>query len=1647
MQKAPLPQQRRLGTEVLEARILPAVFLVNATGDGGDASVDLGFGDGLCATIEGDCTLRAAIEEGNILGGAHTINFNIPGGGVKTLTPSTPYDLITSQVTIDGYTQPGSSPNTNPVGQGLNPVLLIEINGAGAGPGADGLYFTAGNSTVKGLVVNRFSRVGIILSGGGNNVIQGNFVGTDPTGTIARGNSDGGICITSSNDTIGGTAAADRNLVSGNAPDGICLFGANSLVQGNLIGTTVAGTSALGNAANGIIIAFGGTTNTIGGLTLSAANVISGNGVDGIIVSGPGSNLIQGNKMGTDITGELSVPNSQNGITVMGSPNNTIGGINAGSNPLDIQLALGNLISGNTGNGIKIANSTASGNLVQGNFIGLNDDGDKPLGNMQNGIFISDAPSNTIGFRPPGAGDSDTVMNVVSANQGNGIKIFGSAAASNRVSGIHIGTNLAGTAVDSAGNDLGNQANGVFIVDAPSNEITTSTTDVGAVISGNNENGIYIMGSTAAANKVNKSSIGTNKSGQLDFGNTLDGIRIESAPGTQIQNNNIAGNDQNGVRILGALAKQNAVESNLIGISAIIRNEVDGVLIETSASENTIGGSTTGKRNYIIGNAGNGIQISGASKNVVTSNNIGLNAAPNVVANGLNGILITGAATENTIGGSTATVGEAPGNVIAGNTNDGIEISGIGTVQNLVVGNLIGLKPAGEAQGNGSDGVEIVNASNNTIGGSTAGSRNIISANLNTGVFISGATATGNVVQGNSIGTDATGTLDRGNVSFGVNIESSASNQIGGLGLTDGNLISGNGNTGVRLSGANSNVVQGNLIGVDVSGGLALGNGNQGLRIDNATENVVQANVIAANASAGIRLGSANINTIRGNFIGTDSTTLLTLGNGSHGILIASGSSNNNIGAGLLFTDGNTIAHNDGAGVMVDPAFGAGTGNLFASNSIFSNATLGIDLGADGVTLNDNGDADTGSNNLQNYPVLLSAVNDATNTTISGILRSVPGSYTVELFTNSVCDLSGFGEGQTLFGSFPVVVGAGGSESFEVAFLAALLPVGTIITVTAINDATLDTSEFSECIVVITEDQFSTIDYGDAPDPSYPTLLVSNGARHVIAGGLFLGAAIDADLNGQPNATATGDDTAGVPDDEDGVVFTSSLVTGELATLTVTASAAGFLDAWVDFNDDGDWIDAGEQVFTSRALVASANSLSFDVPGGATVTDQTFARFRFSSAGGLLPTGLAINGEVEDYEVSIESPPSILLDYGDAPDPTYPTLFGSDGARHVLGSGLFLGSSVDSDANGQPNATATGDDTAGVPDDEDGVVFTSALLVGDTTTLTVTASTAGKLDAWIDFNADGDWADAGEQIFTSRTLLAGANSLSFSIPSTVTTGDTYARFRFSSTGELLPTSLAADGEVEDYLITITADVATCTDDDGDIVTIKVKGAAFIATEDCSITIEGSVSASVSIKVKAGPIGDGIVLVNEITSDGPLKSIKSGARLQDIFVAGAVGSVRAPGLQDDAVWNIAGALGSAKLGGNVTGAVIAAAALGKFQLGGNLADSWLLIGTFLGSDNAFGGDDDTFDMGTLGSFKITGAVTDSVVGVGLDFGLDDAPKGGDDIIVGGAASSVGSFSTGGTVDADSYFRAGAWLKDPKISGVTINPLTDPRFLDA
>ncbi len=356
-----------------------------------------------------------------------------------------------------------------------------------------------------------------------------------------------------------------------------------------------------------------------------------------------------------------------------------------------------------------------------------------------------------------------------------------------------------------------------------------------------------------------------------------------------------------------------------------------------------------------------------------------------------------------------------------------------------------------------------------------------------------------------------------------------------------------------------------------------------------------------------------------------------------------------------------------------------------------------------------------------------------------------------------------------------------------------------------------ENGEVEDYRVEIMDGSIAPMDWGDAPESpqpfflSYPTTKALNGAAHIIDPAIYLGAFVDAEPDGQPNAAASGDDIdlfyPSLGDDEDGVILPNTVSSGSTITINVIASVDGYLDAWMDFDLDNSWLAPNEHIFDMQALVAGSNTLTFNVPAVATV-GQSYLRFRFRDyAGPLSFGGIANNGEVEDYSIQIEQGQASGMDFGDAPDEPYPTLIASDGARHINDGLTWLGNIIDIELDGLQSADGKGDDLNYI-DDEDGVNFVNTMYAGGVATLQVVASVDGYLNAWMDFDQNGSWADAGDQVFTDEWLTAGVNTLSFTIPASASTGFTFTRFRFASQAGLTFTGLAQDGEVEDYQVSV-----------------------------------------------------------------------------------------------------------------------------------------------------------------------------------------------------------------------------------------------------
>ena len=871
---------------------------------------------------EGDGSLRSAINYVNSHPGLE-IHFSILGSTTIHLSSALP--AITKQVIIDGTTQ-----------LGFVDKPLVELDGSGiAAAGTDGLLFnsTAGGSTVKGLVINRFTGDGIDLSTAANNTIQGNYLGTNAAGNASLGNGVHGLNVAGSGNVIGGLTVAAQNVISGNNNSGIFLTGSGAtgnLIQGNYIGTNASG-ATLANVKTGVRLV-NAVSNTIGGTTSQAANVISGNGT-GIYVGGALAthNVVEGNFIGTNRGATALVANATAGVYLSGVSLNTIGGTVPGA---------GNVISGNS-NGVYL--DSATGNQIQGNYIGTNANGASTLGNGVYGVYLSGASANNVI-----GGLTDAAQNVIAGNKDTGVYLNGAGATGNLIEGNYIGTNAAGAT-------LANVKNGIRLNGAGSNTVGGTTSEAANVIS-RNGTGVYVTGATATHNVIEGNFIGTNRGGTVAAPNTGNGVYIGSAGsntigGTVPGAGNVISNNSTGVYLDSAAGNQ--IQGNYIGTNANgasnFGNATYGVYLINDSTSNVIGGLTDAAQNVIAGNKDTGIYLTGTgvTGNLIEGNYVGTNASGALLANVKNGIRLNGAGS-NTIGGTTS---EAA-NVISGN-GSGVYVGGATATDNVIEGNFIGTNRGATALVPNTTGVYISGSSLNSIGGTVTGAGNVISGN-STGVYLDGGTGT--QIQGNYIGTNANGASNFGNTTYGVYLGGASTNNVIG-GLTDAaqNVISGNNDTGIYLggSGVTGNLIEGNYIGTNANGAL-LGNGKNGVRLNNTGSNTIggttsqAANVISGNGT-GVYVGGATAthNLIEGNFIGTNRGATALVPNTTNGVYVSSAGLNT-IG-GTVTGAGNVISGNS-TGVYLDSASGTQIqGNYIGTNangaSNFGNTTYGVYLG------------------------------------------------------------------------------------------------------------------------------------------------------------------------------------------------------------------------------------------------------------------------------------------------------------------------------------------------------------------------------------------------------------------------------------------------------------------------------------------------------------------------------------------------------------------------------------------------------------------------------------------------------------------------------------------------------------------------------
>ena len=533
----------------------------------------------------------------------------------------------------------------------------------------------------------------------------------------------------------------------------------------------------------------------------------------------------------------------------------------------------------------------------------------------------------------------------------------------------------------------------------------------------------------------------------------------------------------------------------------------------------------------------------------------------------------------------------------------------------------------------------------------TGGGINIIGDNVQ--VTITGSTISDN----ETVSAFATGSTGGGVEIRPVNINNSDGAPAPTVTITH-STISGNsaaglvGGGGIAVAAGGAHTV--NLHNITVSGNSALADGG-GILFDNSSVTLTAVNATITNNRAdsdnsggldtggGINKANGTLNLrntiVAGNFVDPGSTIDDIIAPGVNADFSLIG---NTTGAGTITGANNQLNVDPLLGPLADNGGGTLTHALTIDSPALDNGSNALATGA-GLTTDQRGTgfarssdaADVDATNevdigaYEAHPTLENVGNQFINTNGSLVLNFNVGDD--DLVFDSVIATS---SNATLVPNNPANISISGSGSTRtVTVTPAANQSGTTTITLTVNDTLSGSAQSMSDTFILT---VSPVDFGDAPDPTYPTLLSNNGARHDLSSTLRLGSLVDAEPDGLPTAGATGDDTNG-SDDENGVVISPNLVPGQTATVDVVASEQGVLNAWIDFNANGSWADAGEQIASDLTLAAGLTTLSFTVPLTATTNTTTYARFRLNSSGGLSFTGGASDGEVEDHALVIRA--------------------------------------------------------------------------------------------------------------------------------------------------------------------------------------------------------------------------------------------------------------------------------------------------------------------------------------------------------------------------------------------------------------------------
>ncbi|NNC80353.1 MAG: CSLREA domain-containing protein, partial [Acidimicrobiales bacterium] len=1002
------------------ATVYATTALVNSTSDGSDSTP----GDGVCWTggtnVDSDpeCTLRAAIEEANASTPLNDIAFNIPTGdsghtaGVWTISPTSELPSFTDTVDLDATSQPGWIADP-----------IIELDGASAGAGLDaGLRLDADDSTIQGISVINWSGDGIEIDGvnskGDNNTIINNWIGVAADGS-AGPNLAMAILVVSGadNNEIGQPGAG--NLIANNLYDGVRLAGTTN------IGNAIRGNSIYNNTQFGIDLGGDGVTaNDAGDIDSGHNDLLNFPEISSIVDTGAT----------TTVLFTIDAPDGPYIVDFYANP--------AGADPSGFgegQLPLVEWTTPNHTNPSPVYSHTIVASV-----------GDIISSTLTEGTTAS--PGSTSEFSAVTIVSSTTAMvnstgDTADNNPGDGacwtggVNVDGDPECTLRaaIEEANASTLLNDIAFNIPTGDSGHTA-GVWTI-SPSSQLPDVTQTV--TIDATTQPGwtatpvVELDGAGAGGGSI--------------------GIRI-SGNNVEIRGFAIGGFSGNGIRVLAA-SSGSLIAGNHIGLDAtgfVPRgNGGRGVELRSGSGPTTIGGMTPADRNVISGNSSSGIIVFDSDNNVIIGNFIGTDVTGNASGAGIgntgDGISVDGGSAGTTVGLPGA------GNVLSGNTDDGIEIGGVGGIvtNTVLTANMIGLGQDGTTEvANGRHGVVLYNTATSTqIGGTTVGEENVISGNTDTGIVIdgnAGADTTANVVNGNLIGTDATGTLNRGNGSHGINVFGAAEGTlIGGTTAADANVISGNGGDGVRLDTATLNtLIYRNLIGVGLDGVTPIGNVGNGISLNAGVQDTRigwfsgNGNVIGDNGGHGVLIqGASTGNSVRSNYIGTDVSRTIDLGNDGAGVHIDSMAVTSTVVTSW-------IAYNGGDGIDVSANVALAS---LLDNSVWLNGGLGIDIGPDGPTPNDAGDVDSGTNGLLNYPEIIGFTEVGTNQfTVDVFIDAPADTYALYLFKNPTgADPSGYGEAQNRV-VLESVVHPGGSATYTTANIS-ILPGDVLTAHLAVN--------------------------------------------------------------------------------------------------------------------------------------------------------------------------------------------------------------------------------------------------------------------------------------------------------------------------------------------------------------------------------------------------------------------------------------------------------------------------------------------------------------------------------------------------------------------------------------------------------------------